>query len=127
MRLPELGDEMAADVIAAFKRISSSSQADKGVIMTVEQLLRMAPDAAMAWVQENRATFELVPLTPSDEMIKAAAGPDYSQEDRELVTREWVDMIETHRHGYSNRGLSQRESYEIGTHHSPRLHAERRS
>jgi hypothetical protein len=46
----------------------------------------MAPDAAMAWVQENRATFELVPLTPSDEMIKAAAGPDYSQEDRELVT-----------------------------------------
>ncbi len=98
---PELGDEMAADVIAALKRISSSSQADKGVIMTVEQLLKMAPDAAMAWVQENRATFELVPLTPSDEMIKAAAGPDYSQEDRELVTREWVDMIETHRHGYS--------------------------
>ncbi|MDV0844424.1 MULTISPECIES: hypothetical protein [Gammaproteobacteria] len=92
---------MAADVIAALKRISSSSQADKGVIMTVEQLLKMAPDAAMAWVQENRATFELVPLTPSDEMIKAAAGPDYSQEDRELVTREWVDMIETHRHGYS--------------------------
>jgi hypothetical protein len=40
---PELGDEMAADVIAAFKRISSSSQADKGVIMTVEQLFEDGP------------------------------------------------------------------------------------
>ena len=69
----------------------------KGKIMTVEQLLKMDPDATMAWMQENRAAFELVPVTPSDEMIKAAAGPDYSQEDRELVTREW----ETHRHDYS--------------------------
>lgn len=69
--------------------------------MTVEQLLKMDPDAAMAWMQENRAAFEFVPVTPSDEMIKAAAGPGFSQEDRELVTREWVDMIETHRHGYT--------------------------
>lgn len=52
--------------------------------MTVEQLLKMDPDATMAWMQENRAAFELVPVTPSDEMIKAAAGPDFSQEDREL-------------------------------------------
>ena len=55
----------------------------KGKIMTVEQLLKMDPDATMAWMQENRAAFELVPVTPSDEMIKAAAGPDFSQEDRE--------------------------------------------
>jgi hypothetical protein len=69
--------------------------------MTVEQLLKMDPDVAMAWVNANRAAFELVPVAPSDEMIKAVAGPDFSQEDRELVTREWVDMIDTHRHSHS--------------------------
>lgn len=77
--------------------------------MTVEQLLAMEPGAAMAWVRENRATFEFVPVTPSDEMIKAAAGPDFSQEDRELVTREWVDMIATHRHGLALEGKRQAE------------------
>lgn len=69
--------------------------------MTLEQLLKMSPDAAMAWLKENGTAFELVPVTPSEEMIKAAAWHDFTQEDRELVTREWVDMIETHRHGYS--------------------------
>ncbi|MEL7595356.1 hypothetical protein AADX40_15285 [Aeromonas veronii] len=69
--------------------------------MTVEHLLKMNHDAAMAWLKKNCAAFELVPVTPSEEMIKAAAGPNFTQEDRELVTREWVDMIETHRHGYS--------------------------
>ncbi|HGK7311095.1 hypothetical protein [Aeromonas caviae] len=69
--------------------------------MTIEQILKMGPADAMAWLEAQRNAFELVPIIPTDEMIKAAAGADYSEEDRELVTREWTDMVETHRHGYS--------------------------
>lgn len=104
---PRLPDEQCCDECGGSGQVSppdaylAAMHLRRKAVMTVEQLLKMSPDAAMAWLKENGTAFELVPVTPTEEMIKAAAGPDFTQEDRELVTREWVDMIDTHRHGYS--------------------------
>ncbi len=65
--------------------------------MTLDTLLQMDPSSCYDWLRKNRNAFEIMPVTPSKEMIVAVAGKRYSDEDERLITSELNTLIETHR------------------------------
>jgi hypothetical protein len=67
--------------------------------MVLSQLLALSPKDAMDWLQANSSDFELVPISPSEEMCEAFNNAQEMFEDGkgESPDIHWGSMISAHR------------------------------
>ena len=85
---------MASHFKKVMKQTGSKGIAEKLELMMVHNPMLLVNALAEAiTAEQQRKGLHSVPFIPTKKMITAAAGSNYCQEDKTLVTKEWQAMI----------------------------------